>query len=128
MTAPTSQTKPLPPSPSEQGILVQDTKSLISMPWVQWFLSLAAKVNTINENSIGWSKVPINNGTPGTYGDSTHYPVITTNVNGLVTNVTLQTFSSGGGSGGVIPVVDGSIPPVFTQLGDGNLVYVGVTV
>jgi hypothetical protein len=101
MADPTSQTNPLPPSPSEQGILKEDPKSLISLPWVQWFLSLAAKVNTINVNSVGWSGVTVDNGTPGTYGDATHYPIITTNINGLVTNVTLQAVTGGGGGNAI---------------------------
>jgi hypothetical protein len=35
-------------------------------------------------------------GTPGTYGDATHYPVVTTDAQGRVSTVTLQTVSSGG--------------------------------
>lgn len=45
----------------------------------------------------------------------------------LITDVTLNATGGGGGSGGILPVVDGQIPPNFIQMPDGNLVYLGVT-
>lgn len=42
-------------------------------------------------------------GTPGTYGDATHYPVITTDAQGRVTAVTTQVVSGGGAT---LPVAD----------------------
>jgi hypothetical protein len=35
-------------------------------------------------------------GTPGTYGDATHYPIVTTDAQGRVSAVTLQTVAPGG--------------------------------
>lgn len=116
---------PIPPVPSAQSF---DTKgSMISQPWQQWFVNLRDKINVINANLIGWSgATPVSGVTPGTYGDATHYPVISVNGNGQVTNVTLEPVSS---SGGVLPVVTGEIAsnqPVFVYLDDGSLVYAEV--
>jgi hypothetical protein len=70
--------------------------------------------------SIGLADTAV---TPGTYGDSTHVPSITVDQKGRVTAASQSAFSSGSV---YMPVVDGSIPPVFIQLPDGNLVYVKV--
>lgn len=83
------QDQPIPPVPSAQHITEQ---ALITQPWNQWFINLQTKVNTINSSLVGWSKVPIDSGvTPGTYGDATHYPIITVDVHGLITVATNQT-------------------------------------
>lgn len=46
---------------------------------------------------------------------------LTVDAKGRITAI--SNGSGGGGTGGVIPVVDGSIPPVFIQNPDGSLVY-----
>lgn len=88
-------TQPIPPVPSAMHLT--DRGEVISQPWQQWFINLRDKINTINANLIGWSNVPINSGvTPGTYGDTTHYPVVTVDVHGLVTSAGVEPISSGG--------------------------------
>lgn len=117
----------VPPVPSAQAI--DKEGHFISQPWQDWFLKLRTKLNTINANLVGWSNVPIATGiTPGIYGDTSHYPIITVDVTGRITNVTLQSVS--GGSGGILPVVTSEVvsgQPVFVILDDGSLVYVPVT-
>lgn len=51
-------------------------------------------------------------GTAGTYGDSTHVPVVTTNATGHVTGVTLAAISGGGS--GTVTNVTGTAPIVIT--------------
>lgn len=111
MTAPTSQTQNVAPVPSmvppltlkfgairfEAGGNQADFNNELNHTWMQWFVDLRTKVNTINANSVGWSGIPIVASTAGTYGDATHYPVVTLNANGLVTGITLQGFAGGGG-------------------------------
>jgi type V secretory pathway adhesin AidA len=63
--------------------------------------------------------------TPGTYGDSTHVAQVTVDQQGRLTAIS-DVLIAGGGGGVYVPVVDGSIPPVFITLPDGNLVYVQV--
>lgn len=53
-------------------------------------------------------------GTAGTYGDSTHVPVVTTNATGHVTGVTLATISGGGT--GTVTAVTGTAPIVITGI------------
>lgn len=136
----------IPPVPSAMAL---DNKGdMISQPWQQWFVNLRNKINVINAAVVGISNLPnpgapsylIYNGTsfsystvatgitPGTYGDTSHYPIITVQSDGRITNITLQPVS--GGSGGILPVVTSEVvsgQPVFVILNDGSLVYVPVT-
>lgn len=49
-----------------------------------------------------------------------------TAVNWLINNSATVT-SDGVVGGGILPVVDGSIPPVFLQNSDGSLIYAPIT-
>lgn len=58
--------------------------------------------------------------------DKTIQIIAGTNMTGggtLAADVTLNADASGGGGVGILPVVDGSIPPTFIQLDDGSLVF-----
>ena len=62
--------------------------------------------------------------TADTYGAEDLVPVITVDVYGHVTAVEeVPIAATSGGSGGILPVVDGSIPPTFIQNPDGSLVF-----
>ena len=141
----TTVTLNVPPVPSAQPI---DNKGdFLSQPWQDWFLKLRDKVNIVNAAVVGISNLPtppsasylIYNGTTwsysavatgisaGTYGDTSHYPIITVQADGRITNITLQSVS--GGTGGILPVVTGEVvsgQPVFVILNDGSLVYIPV--
>lgn len=117
----TSQTNTLPPVPSTQEIIDPIEEKLVSQSWMNWFVNLRVKVNTVNVNLVTWSNVnPISGVTTGTYGDSTHFPIITVNQYGQVTNATTQAFSA---TGGVLPMVNGDVPPTLMYLEDGSLLY-----
>ena len=60
--------------------------------------------------------------TPGVYGDATNVPQITVDTYGRITSA-VEVAITGGSGGGILPVVDGSIPPTFIQNPDGSLVY-----
>lgn len=116
----------IPPEPS--AMVMVDKSGLVTQPWQQWFDNVRNKTNVIGGFLIQWAGInPISGVTAGTYGDATHYPVVTVNQYGQVTNITLE--ASGGGVGGVLPVVTGEIAsgqPVFVYLDDGSLVYAEV--
>lgn len=96
MTAPVSQTKPLSPVPSGISTTIIDGQ-YVSGTWNKWFVDLREKINVINQTLAAWSGIsPVTGLTPGTYGDSTHYPVITINQYGMITVVTTQVSSGGG--------------------------------
>lgn len=117
----TSQTNVLPPVPSTQEIIDPIEEKLVSQSWMNWFVNLRIKVNTLNVSLVTWSNInPISGVTAGIYGDSTHFPIITVNQYGQVTNVTTQAFSS---TGGVLPMVNGDVPPTLMYLEDGSLLY-----
>lgn len=44
----TTQTNPIPPVPNLQDLLDQTNNRLVSATWMQWFVNLRTKVNTIN--------------------------------------------------------------------------------
>lgn len=95
---PTIQTNPLDPVFSGVPVVVPQG-DLVSPTWNKWFVDLREKVNVINATLAAWSGItPVTGLTPGTYGDATHYPIVTVNEFGLVTNVTVQSVSGGGGS------------------------------
>jgi len=63
---------------------------------------------------------------PGIYGDSTHIPVVTVDIKGRLSNMTLVD-ASGGSGGGEILVADGvSAPPVMlTNEAEDDFLYEG---
>lgn len=83
----------------------------------------AGYLTGIPAGSIGATELASTAVTPGTYGDASNVPQITVDADGRITAATNVAVSGGGGSGGVLPMVDGSIPPVFIQNPDGSLVY-----
>lgn len=83
----------------------------------------AGYLTGIAAGSIGPTELASTAVTPGTYGDASNVPQITVDADGRVTSATQVAVSGGGGTGGVLPVVDGSIPAVFIQNPDGSLVY-----
>lgn len=94
-TPPTSQTKPLDPVYSGVPVVV-DQGFLVNPTWNKWFVDLREKVNVINSTLAAWSGITPSGITAGTYGDTTHYPVVTVNEFGLVTAITVQSVSGGG--------------------------------
>lgn len=53
-----------------------------------------ANLTGADVTSVGNATTLVNTGTPGTYGDATHIPVITTDAKGRVTGVTSTTFNA----------------------------------
>lgn len=95
-TPPTIQTKPLDPVFSGVPVVFPQ-EGLVNPTWNKWFVDLREKVNVINATLAAWSGItPVTGLTPGTYGDTTHYPIVTVNEFGLITAITVE---SGGGGG-----------------------------
>lgn len=92
---PTIQTNPLDPVYSGVPVVV-DQGFLVNPTWNKWFVDLREKVNVINSTLAAWSGITPSGITAGTYGDTTHYPVVTVNEFGLVTAITIQSVSGGG--------------------------------
>lgn len=97
MTAPpTIQTNPLDPVFSGVPVVISQG-NLVNPTWNKWFVDLREKVNVINSTLAAWSGItPVTGLTPGTYGDTTHYPIVTVNEFGLVTDITEQSVGGGG--------------------------------
>ena len=123
----TTQVQPLPPVPTGQELLLENTKT-ISQNWLQWLVQLREKINLLNTNLAGWASIPINTGImAGIYGDATHTLQVTVDTTGRLTAAQIFPLSS---TGGVLPVVTGEIngsQPVFVYLEDGSLLYAPVT-
>ena len=117
MTAPpTIQTNPLDPVFSGVPVVILQG-NLVNPTWNKWFVDLREKVNVINSTLAAWSGIaPVTGLTPGTYGDATHYPVVTVNEFGLVTDVTVQSVSGGGGSPRHITNVTSTYTVVATDI------------
>lgn len=97
-TPPTIQTNPLDPVFSGVPVVFPQ-EGLVNPTWNKWFVDLREKVNVINSTLAAWSGItPVTGLTPGTYGDITHYPIITVNEFGLVTVIATQSISGGGGA------------------------------
>lgn len=96
-TPPTSQTNPLDPVFSGVPVVIPQGE-LVNPTWNKWFVDLREKVNVINSTLAIWAGITPSGITEGTYGDSTHYPVVTVNEFGLVTAITVQSVSGGGGN------------------------------
>lgn len=109
------ETDKVPPVPNAQEIIAKEPGSnKVSIPWMQWFQQLRAKVNVLDESFINlagvtgtgilkklgsaWTLIdsPV---TPGTYGSSTEAVVLTVDGDGIVTAVTTEPISGGGGGG-----------------------------
>jgi hypothetical protein len=87
------QSNPLSPVPTGVDVLVYQGK-VISSHWNQWFVELREKVNVINSTLASWAGInPVSGLTPGTYGDTTHYPIVTVNEFGMITAIENQTAS-----------------------------------
>lgn len=99
MTAPpTIQTNPLDPVFSGVPVVISQG-NLVNPTWNKWFVDLREKVNVINSTLAAWSGItPVTGLPPGTYGDTTHYPVVTVNEYGLITGIAEQAVSGGGGN------------------------------
>ena len=129
----TVQVQPLPPVPSAQNVTQND---YITQPWNQWFIQFRDKVNTINATIAQIAgNTPSQNfdylsplttaGDLLTYsgGHNVRFPI---GANGDVLTVVSGVVSwqpPSGGTGGVLPVVNGDIPPVLVYLEDGSLTY-----
>jgi hypothetical protein len=97
-TPPTIQTNPLDPVFSGVPVVISQG-NFVNPTWNKWFVDLREKVNVINSTLAAWSGItPVTGLTPGTYGDATHYPIVTVNGFGLVTGITKQSVSGGGGA------------------------------
>lgn len=125
MTAPpTIQTNPLDPVFSGVPVVIPQG-NLVNPTWNKWFVDLREKVNVINATLAAWSGItPVTGLTPGTYGDATHYPVVTVNQYGLITNITTQSSSGGGGgpihvttTNGTYTVASGDVPAASSYRG-----------
>jgi hypothetical protein len=77
----------------------------------------------VKAGSIGPTQLASTAVAAGTYGDASNVAQFTVDADGRITAAANVAVSGGGGTGGVLPVVDGSIPPVFIQNPDGSLVY-----
>lgn len=105
---PTIQTNPLDPVFSGVPVVIPQA-GLVSPTWNKWFVDLREKVNVINSTLAAWSGItPVTGLTPGTYGDTTHYPIVTVNEFGLITGITEQAVSGGGGNPMKITILTGS--------------------
>lgn len=122
-TPPTIQTNPLDPVFSGVPVIIPQG-DLVNPTWNKWFVDLREKVNVINSTLAAWSGItPVTGLTPGTYGDTTHYPVVTVNEFGLITGIAEQTVSGGGGSPMKITTVSGdhTISPVDAPTTSANV-------
>ena len=96
-TPPTIQTNPLDPVFSGVPVVIPQG-GLVNPTWNKWFVDLREKINVTNSTLATWAGITPSGITAGTYGDPTHYPVVTVNEFGLVTAITVQSVSGGGGS------------------------------
>lgn len=135
----------LPPVPSAQ--IFSDKSGLLTQPAQQWLINLRDKVNQINSVLVAIA------GTGSAAGAFDYLSPLTTKGDLLVYNgthnvreavgadgyvLTADSTSAtgvswkaptGGGSGGILPVVTGDInnsQPTFTYLDNGSLIYVQV--
>lgn len=64
----------------------------------------------------------------GFFKNPEHEPIRVQKLNSLELRVSvIEAFAVSGAFGGILPVVDGSIPPVFLQNPDGSLIYARIT-
>lgn len=92
-TPPTSQTNPLDPVFSGVPVVYPQI-GMVNPTWNKWFVDLREKVNTINSTLAAWSGItPVTGLAAGTYGDNTHYPIVTVNQYGMITAISEQGFS-----------------------------------
>lgn len=96
-TPPTIQINPLDPVFSGVPVTFPQTGT-INPTWDKWFVDLREKVNVINATLAAWSGITPGSVTAGTYGDTTHYPIVTVNAFGVVTGISQQSTSGGGGN------------------------------
>lgn len=83
--------------PSHFPVITTDTKGRVISVYSQVLSSFSGASASGDLTGSYPGPTLISVGIAGTYGDSTHYPVITTDSKGRVTSVTTQVVSGGGG-------------------------------
>lgn len=91
------QTQNLGTPPTDQTFVTGQPNSRMSDPLRRWLIAVQNKINVINAYLATWAGInPVSGVTPGTYGSTTSYPIITVNEYGQVINASNQSVSAGG--------------------------------
>lgn len=115
-TSPTIQTNPLDPVFSGVPVVYPQT-GMVNPTWNKWFVDLREKVNVINEALASWSGItPVTGIVPGIYGNSTNYPIVTVNQYGMISSITTQSVSGGGGDPMHVTVISADYTVTLSDL------------